>query len=390
MPKNPFGSSAKPGYLSDQDRIKGADQLSYDRIKGALGNIKDPTSYTAGQSSMGFGNKSLTTPFNAFQYKTPTYKPFQFSTPESLNEKENVFGRAMNNMQRGLLRQQNAGLDSMKRTAQLTGTYSPAMMKNAMINSQNQTQEAFGDFGTKGALDLATERAMAEQAVQQNQSAENKYLPEQELNIQKMQAGENQAARGLDLDAASRAIAGEQVGLQADTASKDYFTKLLSTLFQNQIDPYAGQKGATPAKQGWLPALIDSASKVAGTVAPFFGGPAGIAMGGAKIAGALCLPKGTQIQTEDGSMNVEDVKVGDKVIGGEVIKTHSQIRPATHVFFNHIFPTGNVIMSFGHPYYDELLNITKAVHDSEKTYDILTTDGYYMVNGVKLGSTIEQ
>lgn len=269
MPKNPFGSSAKPGYLSDQDRIKSADQLSYDRIKGALGNIKDPTSYTAGQSSMGFGNKAFTTPFNAFQYKNPDYKAFQFSTPESLNEKENVFGRTMNNMQRGLLRQQNAGLDSMKRTAQLTGTYSPAMMKNAMINSQNQTQEALGDYGTKGALDLATERARAEQGVQQNQAAENKYLPEQELNVQKLQAGENQAARGLDLEAGGKALAGEQVGLQADTANKDYFQKMLQLLFQNQIDPYAGQKGATPAKQGWLSPLVDMGSKVASTILDF-------------------------------------------------------------------------------------------------------------------------
>lgn len=382
MPKNPFGSSAKQGYISGH--AKEADDLSFDRIKGALGNIQSPQEYRVGQSPIGFGNTNLTKSYDPYKFKGSGYTPqgyqeTRFNMPGSLNAKGGIFAQTMNNLQRGLLRQQQGANNNFERTARLAGTYSPAMMKNMTLDSQRQTQEALGDYGAKGALDLATERARAEESMQEKQAAENmkganfredqgRYMADQAMKLQGAQADENQRARGLDLDAFKVAQGGEQIGLQADNQNKAYFTELLQKLFQNQIDPYAGQKGAQQATKGWLPGLLES---------------------GAKIASAFCLPKGTQIQTPTGFKDVEEIEVGDEVIGGKVLKTHSKVRPDGHQFYIHHFVTGDVVMSLGHPFYDSLLNVTEASHDSERTYDILTSEGYYFVNDVKLASTLD-
>lgn len=236
---NALGKSAKPGYISGN--TQSADNLSYDRIKGALGNMQNPEQYSVGNSPIGFGNSTF----------TQKYNPYQYSMPSALNTKGGIFADTMNNMQTNLLRQEKGAGDEFKRSAQLAGSYNPAMMKNMLGQGQRQTQETMGEYGTKGALDMATEQAKAQEGMQKNQ------------------AGENQVARGLDLEGAGKAIQGEQVGLQADTQNKAYFGDLLQKLYQNQIDPYAGQKGGTPAKQGWLPGLVNAGTQVAGTVAKF-------------------------------------------------------------------------------------------------------------------------
>lgn len=47
-------------------------------------------------------------------------------------------------------------------------------------------------------------------------------------------------------------------------------------------------------------------------------------------------------------------------------------------------------MSYGHPFFDKLLSVERVDHsDSEHTHDLLTSEGHYFVNGVKLGSTIK-
>ena len=62
---NPFGKSAKTGYISEN--VKDADNLSYGRLKGALGNVQDPKEYSAGNSSMGFGNTLFNQKYNPYR-----------------------------------------------------------------------------------------------------------------------------------------------------------------------------------------------------------------------------------------------------------------------------------------------------------------------------------
>lgn len=120
------------------------------------------------------------------------------------------------------------------------------------------------------------------------------------------------------------------------------------------------------------------------TAASGLGQGAGMALG----AGLFCLPKGTEIETSEGKIKIEDIKVGDEVIGGKVISKSQTLRTRDHKFYKHNFENGFVVMSKGHPYFDELKSIEDFENDSECTYDILTEDGYYYVDGIKLGSTI--
>lgn len=108
----------------------------------------------------------------------------------------------------------------------------------------------------------------------------------------------------------------------------------------------------------------------------------------AGLFGAFCLPKETKIETEHGTVNVEDVKVGDTVKGGKVIAKTQYVRGSSHKFSLHKFDTGEVVMTYGHPYFDKLISVQEVESESECTYDILTDSGFYFVNNVKLGSTI--
>lgn len=108
-------------------------------------------------------------------------------------------------------------------------------------------------------------------------------------------------------------------------------------------------------------------------------------------ASLLCLPKGTMIELEStAKISVENVFVGMKVKGGEVIAKVQIKRPPKHCFCEHVFETGTVVMTLGHPYFDNLMQGPPLPVDnpSECTYDILTDSGHYYVNGVKLGSTL--
>lgn len=312
---NPFGSKPKPGYMSPHTGE--ADNLSFDRLKGALGNIPNPQEYKLGSQGA-----------NAYKFTMPT----------ALDEKTGLFSQMFNNTQTGLQRNQQATLDKAKRDSMLTGTFSPGQFKNLALQSQQNVDDTLGKYGTQGAFDLATERA--------------KY----EAGNQQAQAGENRAW--------------EDLGLKNDVQNKGYFTDLLKTLIEGHVKPYAGAQGATPGSSGWLPGLISGGANAA---ASFF-----------------CLPRGTEIEIDKNNfVKVEDVKVGDFVRGGRVLKTRKIKRKEGHKFYQHNFKTGSVIMSAGHPYFGALVNKEPVENPSEHTYDLLTSEGYYYVNGIKLGSTIQ-
>lgn len=148
---------------------------------------------------------------------------------------------------------------------------------------------------------------------------------------------------------------------------------------QNLMQLYGMSAGATPG--------IEASGGLLGAAAGGFGQAAGMAAGGAMF----CLPKGTEIEMIEGTEKVENIQIGDQVSGGGAVIAKQQIkRKQGHKFFKHNFKNGSVVMSKGHPYFDEIENMEEVENDSECTYDILTSKGFYFVNGVKLGSTIKE
>jgi len=115
--------------------------------------------------------------------------------------------------------------------------------------------------------------------------------------------------------------------------------------------------------------------------------PAGATLGAAAL---MCLPAGTPIEMSDGgTFPVDIIEPGDEVKGGVVLQVSQSMRPRGHTFFRHVFKSGKeVVMSDGHPFHDELDWKEPSNEQSQFTHDIRTSEGFYYVNGVKLGSTL--
>jgi len=202
---------------------------------------------------------------------TDSYTPTQFTMPTALDQKTGLFGQLLGNTNREILRNQNAAVDSQMRNAIRSGSYSPSMMKNTVLGAQKQAQEAIGDYGTRSAFDVASEVAKYQADRQQQQagenqfaskfgfdvnqanqaaklagaqfnSGENKYASELSAKQQQLQADENKAWEDLVLKGGSQALEGEKLGLLANQANQDYFTKLIDAMGQNLILPYAARQ----------------------------------------------------------------------------------------------------------------------------------------------------
>lgn len=103
---------------------------------------------------------------------------------------------------------------------------------------------------------------------------------------------------------------------------------------------------------------------------------------------AMCLPAGTMIETDNGEVLVEDIKPGDMVKGGRVLLVNKIPVSRSHKFYKFGFDNGEVIASLMHPFFDEIKSIDVSDVISDFTYDIYTTQGYYIVNGVNTDSTL--
>lgn len=111
----------------------------------------------------------------------------------------------------------------------------------------------------------------------------------------------------------------------------------------------------------------------------------------AKTATMMCVPENSQIELEDGTtIPVEDVKLGMMIKGGEVLKTSKGSTGGKDNFMFCEYETdgGPVVTSRDHPIYNKILDVKKSEIMTDFAYDILTTSGFYYINGIKLGSTI--
>jgi hypothetical protein len=223
-------------------------------------------------------------------------------------------------------------------------------------NWQKQAAQAEEVFRQQGATD-----------------AQAQFLANMSLQQRQQQMAQQQARLAAQQQQFGQRLQGRQQGLNE-----------WSTQYQSQRAPmedlfrlYQLSTGGSPG-QAPTPGLLQG---LAG----------GVGLGLGELIAGACLPKGTIIETEDGGKKVEDITIGDEVRGGKVISTFRKMRTEGHRFFVHRFEDGKeVVMSNGHPFFERLTELPVPIeHDSAHTYDILTDEGYYYVNGVMLGSTLD-
>lgn len=236
----------------------------------------------------------------------------------------------------------------------------------------------------KGGLFGAQQQSLAREALEQRAAAGRSISMDQareqvDLNkwVSQMQAEENmrRAQQSLAATTGLSELRGREIE-QLEGLGRGKQQEFLLP-YQLMSDLYKTNVGISP---GQVTEQKSKMSKIGGAIGGL----------GQAAASKWCLPVGTLIEMANGDTEfVENIVVGDAVNGGEVLAVQKIERENGHRFYRHTFNTGEVLMSKGHPYFDKLESI-KAVfnNNSEHTYDILTTDGYYYVNGVKLGSTM--
>jgi len=161
----------------------------------------------------------------------------------------------------------------------------------------------------------------------------------------------------------------------------------ISTLLQGALGAQAAKSGAKAKKKGGFTNMI-------GQVAA------------AKITSASCIAKGICVDTVDGSVAVEDINVGDIIIGydgnpTEVLQIHAYKEDPKNTFYdvkidyNGETRTVNVggwhkIMGTPAPDIEENV-VSKTEYTGVKfSYDILTEDAGYRMNGVPVNSMIPE
>lgn len=250
-----FGSKPKDTSYHSK-HTQEADDLMFGKMKDAMSGVQTPdqTPFGSGGPELDIGGKS------SWGFGNPVfnkqYNPYQYSMPTALDAKKGLFGTLLGNTNREVLRNQNKAVDDMTRSSIRAGTYSPAMMKNTILGAQKTAGETMGDYGTKTAMDLATETAKAQQDLQQNQAAEN------------------QAARNLNLEGGKAALAGEQAALGGQEAlneekmkntemGQNYFMNLMNQMTNSYINPYTKTGQTTGGSQGALGSILGLGAGIA-------------------------------------------------------------------------------------------------------------------------------
>ena len=363
---------------------------AYDRL-GNMDTVQQNMlpRFTPGQAIEG----QMTSNTSPLQQYTPEFQqrdPYQYSNLNFQNYDANkavgdAYTPQFEMARRGLERygqdeRQGIAEDMNARGMLTTGGTTEAMMKQretqgnrlADISSQLATQQGqqqlqSQQFGAnlntqQQGMQLGREQGQAQELFRQQGASDNQaqFLAQNALQNNSQQMQNQSQVFGQNM-------AGRQAALGEYAVQGQARQQPMNDLFRL----YQLSAGSTPGNPA-TPGLIGSA----------MGGA------GAAIGAVLCLPKGTKIETNDGAVDVENVKPGDEVVGGTVTATVRILRPTDHKFYRHNFTNGDVVMSKGHPYFDDLVGMEAVESDSDCTYDVKTSGGYYFVNGIKLGSTI--
>ena len=293
------------------------------------------------------------------------------------------------------------------------------------LQRANILQTLRGAAGASGVASLA--QSLANQGVAQAeqiaanialQESSNKRLAAQgEMSIRQMELQGAERARALGI---SREQLVAQGGFQADTMRRQGEAAIqqaefgrestllgvefglmaganeaLSQAMANQMSAFGMQINAanqrSSQKSGFLNAIIS----------------AGATIGAAKIsAPATCLPKGVLIDTPDGKKLIENINVGDAVIGYSgkpvlVVQKHCYMQNPEDTFYKvkikHDGRVGLVDVSGWHKIVgtraseiSENVISKKPYTGVEFSYDLLTEDLGYRIDGIPVNSMIDE
>tara|TARA_R100000458_G_scaffold11539_1_gene9350 strand:+ start:5096 stop:6181 length:1086 start_codon:yes stop_codon:yes gene_type:complete len=306
--------------------------------------------------------------YRTFEFKNP-YADMenQFADMENVYEDMTVDMRAAD-FQKEMAQQQQANILQSLRGA--AGTSGIAGLAQAMANQ-----------GMLQARQISTDVARQER---QNQMASRQAA----MTLQQL---ERQGAGQADMTMRG----GEAMVQQAEMARQ---ATLLGVEYGGMAGAnagvqaaYANQMSAFGAQQQALGAQISGTQSMIST---------GIS---AKIQFA-CIPKGEKIDIVDGQMNIEDVKPGDIVIGYngipvKVLQKHEYLEdPKPERFYKIEFSNGSIVNTCdmhkinGIAAKDISKNVvSKEVYSGvEYTYDLLTEDLGYQINGIPVNSMVEE
>jgi len=293
------------------------------------------------------------------------------------------------------------------------------------LQRANILQTLRGAAGASGVASLA--QSLANQGIAQAeqisanialQESSNRRLAAQgEMSIRQMELQGAERARALGI---SREQLVAQGGFQADTMRRQGEAAIqqaefgrestllgvefglmaganeaLSQAMANQMSAFGMQINAanqrSSQKSGFLNAIIS----------------AGATIGAAKIsAPATCLPKGVLIDTPDGKKLIENINVGDAVIGYSgkpvlVVQKHCYMQNPEDTFYKvkikHDGRVGLVDVSGWHKIVgtraseiSENVISKKPYTGVEFSYDLLTEDLGYRIDGIPVNSMIDE
>jgi hypothetical protein len=296
--------------------------------------------------------------------------------------------------------------------------------------------EAEASSGAQAGREDALAASMGAMQSKQGQMAQAAGMLQGQAGMYGQQAGMLGQAQNLGLQKTGAQAGMYGQGLQAQAGMMQMGSGLANQQqmsMQNQISQQQGligsQAGMTDAQMQDVVAQQNAAQQADlaergltatanATAANAPKGPSqqqqlmGLVQTGAMVKVAMaCIPEGTRIDTPDGGVLIEDIKAGTKVKGyykaeTEVLQAHQYKEdPAPHRFYHITFDNGMAVDCCDmHKIYNkrakdykvgDRIQNTKVTSISRyngvnRSYDLLTADGGYLIGGIPINSMIEE
>ena len=348
---------------------------------GAINPYADLTNQFAGMQNLYEGME------NRFEDMTVDMRAADFQTQQGQQQRANILqglrGAAGTSGVAGLA-QAMAGQGAMQ-TQQIAAGISQQERQNQMLAAQegariDMTQRGAGmqlqQLQATGAQQLQGQQAagaMAQQQMQMGGAAQQQAMVlEGAAAQQAAQAGQQATLLGMDYGMLAGANAAQQQAMANQMSAMGM-----------RADMYGSQAANNPFSQ-----ILE----VGGQVAV------------AKFTAGACIAKGIHVDTVDGSVAVENINIGDIIVGyngnpTEVLQIHAYKEDPKHIFYDikidyddeiRVVNVGGWHRIMGTPAPDIKENVLEKNEYTgvEFSYDLLTEDVGYRMNGVPVNSMI--
>ena len=334
---------------------------------------------------------------NRFEDMTVDMRAADFQTQQGQQQRANILqglrGAAGSSGVAGLA--QSLANQGQLQTQQIAAGISQQERQNRMLAAQEgsridmtqrgeasrlASQSASGAMAIQqaeraGAAQLQGQQAAGAMAVQQMQMAgadkQQQMIMQGAADVQAAQAAQQATLLGMDYGA----LAGANAAYQGSLANQ------MSGMGM-KVDMYGSQ-----SQNNFFSQATEAASAAASAKTAF-----------------TCIPKGTKIDGVDDNINVEDIKPGDIVIGYngkpvKVLQKHEYLEDITKERFYKVeFNNGSIVevCDMHRIKGERAKDITENVKSKEVyggvefSYDLLTEDAGYRMNGIPVNSMIEE